>query len=124
MEAMGVEVSGIAAQNGDEQGKHQVNDKHDAQGMCRRLSEYLGGHDKALSIVRIPSREEEARRGQGRMRDQLRRELQAMGRSLLWQQRIAMSGRWWRGTSWMGIKGDPGVGARPVGEVEETDRAH
>ena len=63
MEAMGVEVSGIAAQNGDEQGKHQVNDKHDAQGMCRRLSEYLGGHDKALSIVRIPWREEEARRG-------------------------------------------------------------
>src|SRR5262245_35912528 len=41
------------------------------------------------------------------MRDQLRRELrrmQAMGRSLLLQQRIAVSGRWWRGTSWMGIK--------------------
>jgi transposase len=107
MEALGVEVSGIAAQNGDEQGKHQVNDKHDAQVMCRRLSEYLGGHAKALRIVRIPSREEEARRGQGRMRDQLRRELrrmQAMGRSLLLQQRIAVSGRWWRGTSWMGIK--------------------
>src|SRR4029077_18607943 len=107
MEAMGVEVSGIAGQNGDEQGKHQVNDKHDAQGMCRRLSEYLGGDDKALSIVRIPSREEEARRGQGRMRDQLRRErrrMQAMGGSLLLQQRIAVSGRGWRGTSWMGIK--------------------
>ena len=96
--------------------------------MCRGLSEYLGGHDKALSIVRIASREEEARRGQGGMRDQLRRELrrmQAMGRSLLLQQRIAVSGRWWRGTSWMGIKkATPGVGARPVGEVEETDRAH
>ena len=39
MEAMGVEVYGIAAQNGDEQGKHQVNDNHDAQVMCRRLSE-------------------------------------------------------------------------------------
>lgn len=47
MEAMGVEVYVIAAQNWDEQGKHQVNDKHDAEVMCRRLSEYLGGHDKA-----------------------------------------------------------------------------
>ena len=56
MQAMGVEVYVIAAQNWDEQGKGQVNDKHDAQVMCRRLSEYLGGHGKALSIVRIPSR--------------------------------------------------------------------
>ena len=106
MQAMGVEVYGIAPQNWDEQGKRQVNDKHDAQVMCRRLSEYLCGHHKALSIVRIPSREEEARRGQARMRDQLRRELrrmQAMGRSLLWQQRMAVSGRWWGARSWTGI---------------------
>ena len=106
MQAMGVEVYVIAPQNWDEQGKRQVNDKHDAQVMCRRLSEYLCGHDKALSIVRIPSREEEARRGQGRMRDQLRRELrrmQAMGRSLLLQQRMAVSGRWWSGRIWTGI---------------------
>jgi transposase len=103
MEAMGVEVYVIAPQNWDEQGKRQVNDKHDAQVMCRRLSEYLCGHRKALSIVRIPSREEEARRAQGRMRDQLRRELrrmQAMGRSLLLQQRIAVKGRWWQETIW------------------------
>ena len=44
MQAMGVEVYVIAPQNWDEQGKGQVNDKHDAQVMCRRLSEYLGGH--------------------------------------------------------------------------------
>ena len=50
---MGVEVYVIAPQNGDEQGKRQVNDKHDAAVMCRRLSEYLNGHGKALSIVRI-----------------------------------------------------------------------
>ena len=55
----------IAPQNWDEQGKGQVNDKHDAQVMCRRLSEYLAGHHKALSIVRIPSREEEERRARG-----------------------------------------------------------
>ena len=38
---MGVKVYVIAPQNWDEQGKGQVNDKHDAQVICRRLSEYL-----------------------------------------------------------------------------------
>ena len=52
MQAMGVEVYAIASQNWDEQGKGQVNDKHDAQVMCRRLSEYLGGHRKASSPAR------------------------------------------------------------------------
>jgi hypothetical protein len=50
MEAMGVEVYVIAPQDCDEQGKRQVNDQRDAQVMCRRLSEYLCGHRKALSI--------------------------------------------------------------------------
>jgi hypothetical protein len=35
MQAMGVEVYVIAPQNWDEQGKRQVNDKFDAQVMCR-----------------------------------------------------------------------------------------
>jgi hypothetical protein len=43
MQALGVELYVIAPQNWDEQDKGQVNDKHDAQVMCRRLSEYLGG---------------------------------------------------------------------------------
>ena len=40
--ALGVEVYVIAPQNWDEQGKRQVNDKHDAQVMCRRLERILG----------------------------------------------------------------------------------
>lgn len=103
MEAMGVEVKVIAPQNWDEQGKRQVNDKSDASVMCRRLSEYLDGHSKALSVVHIPSREEEADRAQGRFRDQLCRELRrmgAMGRSLLSQRERWVRGRWWRGKMW------------------------
>jgi transposase len=106
MEGMGVEVYVIAPQNWDEQGKRQVNDKHDALVMCRRLSEYLDGHSKALSVVHIPSREEEARRATGRMREQLRRELrrmQAMGRSLLLQRELVVSGRWWADSTWRKI---------------------
>ena len=41
MQKMGVKVYAIAPQNWDEQGKGQVNEKQDAQVMCRRLSEYL-----------------------------------------------------------------------------------
>ena len=96
----------IAAQNWDEQGKRQVNDKHDAQVICRRLSEYLAGHEKALSIVGIPSPQEEERRARGRLREQMQRELrriQAMGRSLLWQGEMPVRGRWWAQLSWPGI---------------------
>jgi transposase len=103
MQGLGVEVYVIAPQDWDEQGKRQVNDKHDALVMCRRLSEYLAGHQKALSIVRIPSPEEEARRAQGRLREQLCRQIrrmQAMGRSLLLQRAMAVRGRWWRGRTW------------------------
>ena len=126
----------IAAQNWDEQGKRQVNDKHDAQVMCRRISAYLAGHDKALSLVRIPSPEEEARRAQGRLREQLCRQIrrmEAMGRSLLLQRGMAVSGRWWRGRSWERLLGAmPGwviaqleiwkelleVAAKQVGHIE------
>lgn len=103
MRAMGVEVYVIAPQDWDEQGKRQVNDKHDATVMCRRLSEYLDGHGKALSIVHIPTPEEEEKRAQGRFREQLCRELRrmgAMGRSLLMQREMAVKGRWWRGRTW------------------------
>ena len=88
----------IGPQNWDEQGKRQVNDKDDAQVICRRLSEYLAGHEKALSIVRIASPQEEERRARGRLREQLQRELrgiQAIGRSLLLNWEMAVSGRGW-----------------------------
>jgi transposase len=74
--------------------------------ICRRLSEYLTGHDKALSIVRIPSPQEEERRARGRLREQMQRELrrlQAIGRSLLLNWEMPVKGRWWAELSWPGI---------------------
>ena len=106
MQKLGVKVYVIAPQNWDEQGKGQVNDKHDAQVICRRLSEYLAGHEKASSIVRIPSPQEEERRARGRLREQLQRELrrvQAIGRSLLLNWEMPVRGRWWRQLSWPGM---------------------
>lgn len=107
MQQMGAEVLVIAPQDWDEQGKRQVNDKFDAQVMCRRLSDFLCGHRHALSVVHIPSREEEARRAQGRLREQLRRQLrrmQAMGRSLLLQREMLLRGRWWTAANWQQIQ--------------------
>jgi transposase len=106
MRAMGVEVYVIAPQDWDEQGKRQVNDKHDATVMCRRLSEYLDGHRKALSIVHIPTPKEEEERAKGRFREQLCKELRRMaatGRSLMMQREMAVRGRWWRGRTWQMI---------------------
>jgi transposase len=119
MQALGAEVLVIAPQDWDEQGKRQVNDQLDATVMCRRLSDYLCGHRKALSIVRIPTREEEARRAQGRLREQLcgqLRRMQAMGRSLLLLQEMVVGGRWWSGANW------PRITARmPAWVVEQLE---
>jgi transposase len=102
-EKMGARVYVIAPEDWDERKKKQVNDKFDARVMCRRLNDYLCGERHALSIVRVPSPEEEARRAKARQRDQLRRELrrlQAMGRSLLLAREMPVVGRWWFGKKW------------------------
>jgi transposase len=102
-EKMGARVYVIAPEDWDERKKKQVNDKFDARVMCRRLKDYLCGERHALSIVRVPSPEEETRRAKARQRDQLRRELrrlQAMGRSLLLAREMPVVGRWWFGKKW------------------------
>jgi transposase len=107
MQKMGAQVHVIAPQDWDEQQKRQVNDKFDARVMCRRLNDYLCGERRALSVVRIPSPEEEARRAKARQREQLRRELrriQAMGRSLLLARELPVVGRWWAGRKWVRIR--------------------
>ena len=107
MQQLGAEVLVVApGRDWDEQGKRQVNDQLDAAVMCRRLSDYLCGHRRALSVVRIPSREEEAARAQARLREQLRRQMsrmQAMGRSLLLQREMVVHGRWWSAANWRRI---------------------
>ena len=106
MQGLGLEVYVIAPQSWDEAGKRQVNDQFDATVMCRRLSDYLDGHSKALRIVHIPSRKQEQERSEGRFRDSLGKEMRrlgAMGRSLLLQREMAVRGRWWRGRTWQKI---------------------
>jgi transposase len=59
-----------------------------------------------LSLVRIPSPQEEERRARGRLGEQLRRELgriQAMGGSLLLNWEMPVHGRWWAELSQPGL---------------------
>ncbi len=56
-----------------------------------------------LSIVRVPSEEEERDQAFTRQRQQIVRErqrLQAMGRSLLASHGIHVTGKWWTGRTW------------------------
>jgi transposase len=119
MQAMGIEVYVIAPQNWDEQRKRQANDKLDAAVMCRRLSDYLDGHRKALSVVHIPSAQEEEQRAAARFREQLCKEMRrigAMGRSLLLQREMAVRGHWWHGRTWQLI-----IQAMPVWVVHQLE---
>ena len=81
----------------DPQHKGVVTDKTDARELVLKLDRYLQGNLRAMSVVRVPTAEEEQRRGLSRQREQLRRERQrlaAQGRSLCLTQGIRLRGEW------------------------------
>lgn len=88
----------------DERGKRVENDKLNAQDIGSRLDRYLAGNTRALTVCRIPTREEEVARHQTRMRQQLldnRNRMDAQGRSLLWQfGELEYGSRWWEEGQW------------------------
>ena len=78
-----------------------------AAALCQRLPRYERGNNKAFSVVRIPTVDEERERAITRQRQQLVRERQrlaAMGRSLLATHNIHVTGKWWKGKAWTAIK--------------------
>ena len=89
----------------DEANKRVETDKLNAQDIVGRLDRYLAGNRRAMTVCRIPTREEELNRHESRQRQQLldhRKALEAQGRSLLWQFGYLDSGtgRWWGPKSW------------------------
>jgi transposase len=84
-------------------GRRQKTDRLDAGALTDRLDRYVRGNTKAFSVVRAPKLEEEQRRAQGRLRDQLkqsRHQWEARGRSLLLAQGHHITGAWWRAAAW------------------------
>lgn len=78
-------------------------DKTDAKELQSRLDRYLAGNTKAMSIVRVPTLEQEKKRALTRQREQMRRHrlsLAAQGRTLMLLHGIRRSNQWWAPASW------------------------
>jgi transposase len=86
-------------------GKKQKADKRDAGELCDCLDRYLGGQDKALSVVTVPTEEQEEKRALIRYH-RLWPTVAAVkleGKALLCAQGIEVRGRWWHGDAWLGF---------------------
>lgn len=107
LEALGVENLVVRPRNWDEYGKNVKTDARDARALAEALDRYVSGNKRALSVVRVPSEDEERARSLSRQRDSFSRELQrlaAMGRShaLYYGERI--KGRWWGPRRWKSLQ--------------------
>ncbi|HET6346683.1 MAG TPA: IS110 family transposase, partial [Myxococcota bacterium] len=100
-------------------GRRQKTDKLDAAALCDKLDRYLRGNAKAMTPVRVPSLEEQRRRSEGRLREQLkksRHEWEARGRSLLLFYGHHVTGKWWTSRRWTELK--EGLAAWLVAQLE------
>lgn len=106
LEKIGVKNFVVQPQRLDELGKGVKNDKLDAQRLVQRLDRYVSGNNKAIAIVRIPSKEEELARSETREREQLKghrlRAIQQGNALLLYYGYANMKG-WWLPLKWLKI---------------------
>jgi len=95
---------------GGPEAKRQKTDKRDSAQLCDALDRYLRGQDKALSVVGVPTLEQEEHRGLIRYHRQLikdRTRAEARGKGLLCAQGIEVGGLWWQGKGWVAVHSDP-----------------
>ena len=78
LEAMGVHNLVVRPRNWDEYGQKVKTDGRDALALTECLNRYVSGNKSALSVVRVPSENEERMRSLGRQRDAMKRELQRL----------------------------------------------
>jgi len=87
----------------DSRGKGVNTDKTDATELLVRLDRYVAGNQRAFSVVRVPTVEQEQKRALSRQRSQLRSHrlsLAAQGRMLLLGQGYRRSNNWWKEGAW------------------------
>ena len=110
LEQMGVQNLVVVPKAMGQGGKKQKTDKRDAGELCDSLDRYLRGHDKALSVVRVPTQDQEQKRALIRYHRQImadRGRCEARGKGLLCAQGIEVQGRWWEGHGWLEVQSDP-----------------
>ena len=107
---LGVKNLVVAPKAMGQGGKKQKTDKRDAGELCDCLDRYLRGQDKALSVVAVPTEEQEEKRALIRYHRQImadRGRCEARGKGLLCAQGIEVHGRWWHGEGWIAVQSDP-----------------
>ncbi len=109
LEALGVKNLVVRPRNWDEYGQKVKTDKRDARALTEALDRYVRGNHRALSVVRVPTPEQEQQRSLGRQREALARQLQrmaAMGRShgLYYGERL--KGQWWKPRRWKQLENE------------------
>ena len=106
LQAAGADSRVVAPQ--ELSGKRKT-DKRDARALARLLWDYVvqGNHEN-LRIVRVPSSEEQQKRGYHRNRNQwtkLRCQLESQGRSLMWDHGwLEVPQGWWHPKTWQELK--------------------
>jgi transposase len=95
---------------GGPEAKRQKTDKCDSAQLCDALDRYQRGQDKALSVVAVPTLEQEQNRALIRYHRQIikdRTRAEAYGKGLLCAQGIEVGGPWWQSKGWAELQSDP-----------------
>jgi len=108
LKSRGMECLVMAPIRLDEGNSRVETDKLNARDIAGRLDRYLAGNQRAMTVCRIPSEQEELDREETRQRQQLLEHsqgLKAQGRSLLWEFGYLEEGRWcwWEEPYWSGM---------------------
>jgi transposase len=93
-----------------QRGQKQKTDRRDSAELCDSLDRFLRGQDKALSVVAVPSVEQEEKRALIRYHRQMmadRGRCEARGKGLLCAQGIEVHGPWWQPKGWQELHTDP-----------------
>jgi transposase len=93
-------------------GKKQKTDRRDSAQLLDELDRYLRGNEKALSVVGVPSPEQEEKRALIRYQLQImadRKRCEARGKGLLCSQGIEVQGLWWSEAGWQEVSQHPGL---------------
>jgi transposase len=99
LSALSIRCYVVCPQKLDEANKRVKTDSLDAKALCLRLDRFVQGNKDALSLVRVPTEEEERSRAIHRQREQLvkaRKQLEAQGRSLMVNHGVEPVQQWWK----------------------------
>jgi transposase len=110
LEALGVKNLVVAPRAMGKGGKRQKTDRRDSAELVDALDRFLGGQDKALSVVGVPSVEAEEKRSLIRYHRQImadRSRFEGRGKGLLCAQGIVVRGRWWQAKGWRELHSEP-----------------